>query len=85
MRILVSAASKHGATAEVAARIAGTLRTSLPGDTVVEVLAPGEVSDSTPYDAFVLGSAVYVGRWLEDARRLAERIATNRPRSEPSS
>ena len=34
-----------------------------------------EVGDVTSYDAFVLGSAVYMGRWLEDARELAERIA----------
>jgi menaquinone-dependent protoporphyrinogen oxidase len=73
MRILVSAASRHGSTAEVAARIAGRLRAALPGD-VVDVLPPDEVGDTTPYDALVLGSAVYMGRWLEEARKLVERI-----------
>jgi menaquinone-dependent protoporphyrinogen oxidase len=80
VRILVSAASRHGATAEVANRIAETLRACLPGDTVVKVLPAADVEDPTSYDAYVLGSAVYVGRWLEDARKLAARIATNPPR-----
>ena len=80
MKILVSAASRHGSTAEIAARIAGTLRTGLPGGTVVDVVPCADVGDVTPYDAFVLGSSVYMGRWLEDARALAERIATEPPR-----
>lgn len=80
MRILVSAASKHGSTAEVAARIAGTLRACLPGDTVVEVRAAADVGDTTSYGAFVLGSSIYMGRWLADARKLADQIATHPPR-----
>jgi menaquinone-dependent protoporphyrinogen oxidase len=28
----------------------------------------------------ILGSAVYLGRWLEDARKLAQRIAADPPR-----
>jgi menaquinone-dependent protoporphyrinogen oxidase len=79
VRILVSAASKHGSTAEVAARIAGTLRAGLPG-VVVDVLPAAEAGDTTSYDALVLGSAVYMGRWLEDARKLAERIAAQASR-----
>jgi menaquinone-dependent protoporphyrinogen oxidase len=79
VRILVSAASKHGSTAEVAARIAGMLRASLPGD-VIDVLPTAETGDTTSYDALVLGSAVYMGRWLEDARKLAERIAAQSSR-----
>ncbi|MEU7905699.1 flavodoxin domain-containing protein [Actinoplanes sp. NPDC049118] len=80
MRILVSAASRHGSTAEAATRIAGSLRAGLPADVVVDELPAAEVGDPTPYDAVVLGSAVYLGRWLEDARRLAERIAVQPPR-----
>lgn len=79
MKILVSAASRHGSTAEVADRIAGTLRSGLPGGTLVEVLPAADVGDVAGYDALVLGSSIYLGRWLEDARKLADRIAVNPP------
>jgi menaquinone-dependent protoporphyrinogen oxidase len=75
MRILVSAASKHESTAEVATHIAGALRAGLPGDAVVDVIPAADVGETTSYDALILGSGVYLGRWLEDARKLAERIA----------
>jgi menaquinone-dependent protoporphyrinogen oxidase len=75
MRILVSTASRHGATTGIAARIAGSLRAGLPADVVVDELSAADVGDSVPYDVVVLGSAVYMGRWLDDARKLAERIA----------
>ncbi|WP_127500366.1 flavodoxin domain-containing protein [Actinoplanes solisilvae] len=75
MRILVSTASRHGSTTGVAVRIAGRLRAGLPDDVVVDELSAAEVADLVPYDAVVLGSAVYLGRWLDDARTLAERLA----------
>lgn len=65
MRILVTAASRHGATAEIAEAIGRTLRERVTG---VDVLEPGEVTTMDGYDAVVLGSAVYAGRWLEPAR-----------------
>jgi menaquinone-dependent protoporphyrinogen oxidase len=80
MRILVSTASRHGSTTEVAARIAETLRAGLGAGTVVEELAAAEAGDPASYDAVVLGSAVYLGRWLDDARKLTERIAAQPPR-----
>lgn len=46
----------------------------------MRILVSAEVADATPYDALVLGSAVYLGRWMEDARRLAELVATSPPR-----
>ena len=79
MRILVSTASKHGSTGEVARRIAATLRAGLPA-AVVDVLPAGEVGETTSYDAVVLGSAVYMGRWLAQARSLAGRFAVHPPR-----
>lgn len=75
VRILVSTASKHGSTREIATRIAEVLRAGLPGDAVVDVLPADEIDDVTSYDAVVLGSAVYMGRWLEGARQLAARLA----------
>lgn len=75
MRVLVSAASRHGATAEIAQRIGATLGRSLREahvDATVEVRPAEEVTSLDGYDAVVLGSAVYMGRWLEPARRLVE-------------
>lgn len=70
MRVLVTAASRHGATTEIAEAIGRTLReTGLDA----EVVAPDEIGDLGRYQAVVLGSAVYAGRWLEPARRFAQR------------
>lgn len=65
MRVLVAHASKRGSTAEIAAVIAKTLsETGLE----VDCLASDNVSDISPYDAVVLGSAVYMKRWRGDAK-----------------
>jgi menaquinone-dependent protoporphyrinogen oxidase len=54
-----------GSTAEIAEAVAATLR----GDGIeVDCVSAGEVSDLAPYDAVVLGSAVYAKRWRGDAR-----------------
>jgi menaquinone-dependent protoporphyrinogen oxidase len=70
MRVLVSAASRHGATTEVAASIAAAL--GIAG-LEVDVLAPNEVTTVEGFDAAVLGSGVYAGRWLEPAKDLLMR------------
>ena len=72
MRVLVSVASKHGATEEIAEAIVdGLLRRGLDA-----LAAPAEiVHDVARYDAVVLGSAVYGGHWLPAARKLAELYA----------
>jgi menaquinone-dependent protoporphyrinogen oxidase len=70
MRVLVTAASRHGGTAEIAEAIGRTLRERLAG---ADVLEPGAVSTMDGYDAVVLGSAVYGGRWLEPARQFIAR------------
>jgi menaquinone-dependent protoporphyrinogen oxidase len=70
MKVLVSAASKHGATAEIARTIADVL-TERGLDAVV--VAPEDVRTVDDYDAVVLGSAVYMGRWMKPARELVER------------
>jgi menaquinone-dependent protoporphyrinogen oxidase len=72
MKVLVSAASRHGATAEIARTIGETLAKA--GLEVV-VLAPDAVTTLDEYDAAVLGSGVYVGHWMEAAKNLAERHA----------
>lgn len=70
MKILVTTASKHGATTEIGEAIAGKLREH---DLEVEVHEPGDVTSIDGYDAVVLGSAVYAGRWMDTARRFSER------------
>ncbi len=72
MRVLVTAASKHGSTGEIAGAIAEVL-----GGRGLEtvVTAPEEVDDVAAFEAVVLGSAVYAGRWMKPARELVERAA----------
>ena len=81
MRVLVSAASRHGSTEEIAQEIGKALRAGLPG-AEVEVVPLDRVEAVDGYEAVVLGSAVYMGRWLEPARRLVASHAaalTDRP------
>ena len=63
-RVLVSGASRHGATLDIVDAIAGAL--THRGLTVVDKPIE-EVSDLEGFDAVVIGSAVYVGRWMSDA------------------
>ena len=74
MRILVSAASKHGATAGIAAAIGRELEVHGIDVAVVE---PNEVQadDFVGYDGFVLGSGVYAGHWLAQGKDLANEVA----------
>ncbi|GAB4079205.1 protoporphyrinogen oxidase [Modestobacter muralis] len=72
--VLVTAASRHGATAEIAEHLARCLQESAAGRScgLVAVSVPVERQpDPTRYDAVVLASGVYVGRWLEPARHYA--------------
>jgi menaquinone-dependent protoporphyrinogen oxidase len=69
MRVLVTAASRHGATHEIAHAIAaGLTRRGVDA----EARHAEELPSLDGYDAFVIGSAVYVGRWLDTARELVE-------------
>ena len=72
MKILVTVASKHGATAEIGSIVARLLEDS---GHEVESKAPQEVPALDGYEAVVLGSAVYAGHWLEAARTFADRHA----------
>lgn len=76
MNVLVSAASKHGATAEIADRI-GEVLSGRGLD--VTVAGPEQAETVEGYDAVVLGSGVYAGHWLKDAKGLVARIADLRP------
>jgi menaquinone-dependent protoporphyrinogen oxidase len=72
MKVLVSAASRHGATAEIARTIGETLAEA--GLEVV-VLPPDAVTTLDGYDAAVLGSGIYIGHWMDTAKHLVERHA----------
>jgi len=80
VQVLVTYATKYGATAEIAEKIGQVLREA---GLRADVLPADRVSDLTPYQAVVLGSAVYAGRWRKEAvkfleaneKKLAERPA----------
>lgn len=72
MQVLVSTASKHGATAGIGDHIGETLRQR---GFDVAVAEPDQAKPETGFDGIVLGSGVYAGHWLKDAKRLAGRIA----------
>jgi menaquinone-dependent protoporphyrinogen oxidase len=72
MKILVAVSSKHGSTREIAAAVAQTL---MEAGLDVEVADAERVESVTPYDAVIIGSAVYMGRWMGPARALVTRSA----------
>ena len=79
MKVLISAASRHGATWQ----IAGAIQTVLVEAGIeTDLVEPEQVVSLAPYDALVVGSGVYAGHWLAAARALMERAeteATGRP------
>jgi menaquinone-dependent protoporphyrinogen oxidase len=70
MEVLVGYASRHGATAGIAERIAAGLRA---GGLSAAAVPVSEVEDVARYDAFVIGSAAYLFHWLKDATRFVRR------------
>lgn len=71
-KVLVATASRHGSTAE----IADTIGAILTGNGfLVEIRRMQDVDTLYPYDAYVLGSAVYMGSWLHDAQRFVDEHA----------
>jgi len=72
MVVLVSVSSKHGGSEEIARVIAETLRESGVGAVVLEPNCDPPIG---AYDAFVIGSGVYMGRWRGDARTFVEENA----------
>jgi menaquinone-dependent protoporphyrinogen oxidase len=73
MKVLVAYATKYGATEAIAERIAAKLGAH---GLAVDACRVDAVRDAGGYDAFVVGSAVYMGSWLKDAIKFVER---NRP------
>ena len=69
MTVLVTAASKHGATREIAEEIARVLDEH---GVSTELLDLDDVTDLSGYEASVVGSGIYLGNWLKSARRFLD-------------
>ena len=76
MRVLVTVASRHGATREIGERVATVLRRRCHE---VCTEPPEQVTSVLGFDAVVLGSAVYLSRWLKAATQLLDRCANDLP------
>lgn len=69
MKVLVAYATRHGATRGIAERLAQAIeRRGLD-----VTLQPAETADPAGYDAFIIGSAAYMGHWLKDAADFVRR------------
>jgi menaquinone-dependent protoporphyrinogen oxidase len=69
MNILVAYATKHGSTGDIAEAIATEMKAV--GHDVVLADAK-HVENLAGFDAIIMGSAVYAGRWLSEAKELIE-------------
>jgi menaquinone-dependent protoporphyrinogen oxidase len=70
MKVLVTAASRHGSTLEIASAIEGVL---VGAGLETALVVPERVADLAGYDAVILGSAIYAGHWLDPAKEFVSR------------
>jgi menaquinone-dependent protoporphyrinogen oxidase len=68
-QVLVAYATKYGATAEIAEKIAQVLQQA---GLLTDIFPVGRVGDLAPYRAVVLGSAVYIGKWRKEADKFLQ-------------
>ena len=66
MNVIIVVGSKHGSTRAIAKVVGDELRNGGLDVSIVDADADDISLDG--YDAAVIGSAVYVGRWMKDAR-----------------
>jgi menaquinone-dependent protoporphyrinogen oxidase len=79
MKVLVAYASKYGSTRGIADFIGEKLRQQ---GMQVDVKEVGSVKNAEDYDAFVIGSALYMFRWLKEAKRFVSKnsvVMVNHP------
>ena len=69
-QVLVASESKYGSSAEIAGKIVEILEAE--GHKVI-LSEAGKVKDLSGYDAIVLGSAIYYGRWRTGAVKFLKR------------
>lgn len=70
--VLIVTDSRHGATREIGDSVQAVL---VAAGIRVDHFAAADVKSFGGYDAVILGSAVYVGHWLPELRRLVEENA----------
>jgi menaquinone-dependent protoporphyrinogen oxidase len=70
MNVLVTYATRHGATRGIAERIAQTLQ---QGGLEVALEEVDNVRGVEDYDAFVVGGAAYMGHWMNEATNFVRR------------
>ena len=73
MKVLVTYASRHGATKGIAERVAETLE-KRGIDVSIEPAA--QATDVAPFDAFVVGGSAYAFHWLKDATNFVRHNTT---------
>jgi menaquinone-dependent protoporphyrinogen oxidase len=79
LKLLVAYATKHGSTKGIAEFIGEKLRQRKIDVDVIDV---DDARDLRSYDAFVIGSAVYMGHWMKEAKQFAvknSKILSTRP------
>ncbi len=79
MKILIAYATKHQSTAEIATKIAEEIRTI---GIDIDLMPVGTVINPAKYDVFIIGSAVYMGQWMNSAADFLityEKLLTERP------
>ena len=78
-KVLVTYASKYGATAEIAEKIGELL---CQAGLLADVIPVDQVSDVSAYGAVILGSALYIGKWQKGAEaflKTNEKRLTGKP------
>lgn len=70
--VLIGVASRHGSTEGIADVLAETLEKE---GIEVHIFKPDEITSVEGYDAAIIGSAVYGGDWLDEAKSLVRRHA----------
>jgi menaquinone-dependent protoporphyrinogen oxidase len=69
MKVLVTVGSKHGSSDEIGAAVRAAIADA--GVDAVQ-LPPEQVTTLAGYDAVVVGSGVYAGRWVDAAKKFVE-------------
>ncbi len=70
MKVIIVVGSKHGSTRSIAEVVGEQLRNGGLDVSIIDAEAAAISLDG--YDAAVIGSAVYVGHWMKDARAFLE-------------
>jgi menaquinone-dependent protoporphyrinogen oxidase len=70
LKVLVAFASKHGSTEGIADFMGEKLHEK---GVIADVLDVSKVRNPESFDAYVLGSALYMGHWMKEAKEFARR------------